>query len=108
MNDDARLTRLQGAYYAISGAWPLIHFASFEAVSGPKRDRWLVRTVGMLLCAIGLTLIRRPRASGDLADMASASFVAADALAFRSGQRWPYPADALLEFGFIIGRRQSR
>jgi hypothetical protein len=29
---------------------------SFEAVTGPKRERWLVRTVGVLVLAIGGTL----------------------------------------------------
>ena len=103
-----QLTRFQGLYYLISGAWPLIHFASFEALSGPKRDRWLVRTVGMLTTAIGLTLLRRPRESEQLADMASASFVVADILALRARQGWPYPADAMLEIGLIIGRRVLR
>jgi len=38
---------------------------SFEAVTGPKRDKWLVKTVGALITAIGSTLLfssaREPR-----------------------------------------------
>ncbi|PLS81590.1 hypothetical protein CYG49_01680 [Candidatus Saccharibacteria bacterium] len=30
---------------------------SFESVSGPKTDKWLVRTVALLLISIGITLI---------------------------------------------------
>ena len=33
----------QGALYVVTGVWPLLHMASFEAVTGPKTDDWLVR-----------------------------------------------------------------
>jgi hypothetical protein len=46
----------QAALYAATGIWPLVHMASFEAVTGPKRERWLVRTVGVLVAGIGATL----------------------------------------------------
>ena len=46
----------QGAYYAITGVWPLIHMRSFLWVTGPKTDLWLVRTVGVLILVIGATL----------------------------------------------------
>ena len=37
----------QGAYYVASGLWPIFHRRSFEAVTGPKKDWWLVVTVGV-------------------------------------------------------------
>ena len=37
------LARVQGAFNLVNGLWPLIHMRSFEAVLGPKRDRWLAR-----------------------------------------------------------------
>src|SRR4051812_24714809 len=40
-----------------TGLWPLVHIRSFEAVTGPKRDAWLVRTVGLLLTAVGAGLL---------------------------------------------------
>jgi hypothetical protein len=46
----------QGAFYAATGVWPLLHLRSFEAVTGPKRERWLVRTVGVLVATIGAAL----------------------------------------------------
>lgn len=49
----ARLAGAQGAYYAAAGAWPLVHMRSFEAVTGPKLEGWLVRTVAVLVLAIG-------------------------------------------------------
>ena len=48
-----RVLALQGALYIITGLWPLVHLASFELVTGPKTDDWLVRTVGVLLAVIG-------------------------------------------------------
>lgn len=48
---------LQGVYFFISGIWPLLHMESFVAISGPKIDLWLVRTVGLLLSVIGLVLL---------------------------------------------------
>jgi hypothetical protein len=40
-------------YYALTGIWPILHMASFEAVTGPKVDRWLVKMVGALALANG-------------------------------------------------------
>ena len=47
------LARAQGAFNVASGLWPLAHMRSFEAVLGPKVDRWLVYTVAGLLVCIG-------------------------------------------------------
>src|SRR5687768_18441525 len=48
------LLTAQAGYYGITGLWPLIHLPSFEAVTGPKTDDWLVHMVGLLAAAIGL------------------------------------------------------
>ncbi len=57
-----RLTALvQGAYYFLTGIWPLLHIRSFEAVTGPKVDRWLVKTVGLLVGVVGGMLLRSAR-----------------------------------------------
>ena len=40
-----------------SGLWPLLSIKSFEAVTGPKTDVWLVKTVGGLLSVVGLHTI---------------------------------------------------
>ena len=55
--------RLQGLYYLVTGLWPLIHLASFEAVTGPKTDDWLVKMVGLLAAAIGAALLTAARQS---------------------------------------------
>src|SRR5690606_20176976 len=54
--------RAQGWYYLASGVWPLVHYRSFIAVTGPKADDWLVRTFGALIAVVGVELVRRPRA----------------------------------------------
>jgi hypothetical protein len=46
----------QGLYYRVTGVWPLVNLRTFEAITGPKRDKWLVRTVGILAAAIGTGL----------------------------------------------------
>ncbi|MFF0558977.1 hypothetical protein ACH4ZU_30265 [Streptomyces sp. NPDC020472] len=38
--------------------WPLIHRRSFEGITGPKADVWLLQTVSGLLVAIGWAQIR--------------------------------------------------
>ena len=47
----------QGAYFVVTGIWPILHRRSFEAVTGPKVDRWLVKTFGALVGSIGAALI---------------------------------------------------
>ena len=44
------------AYYLVSGTWPLVSMRSFEALTGPKTDRWLVKMVGALAVANGAAL----------------------------------------------------
>jgi hypothetical protein len=48
---------LQGAYYVGAGLWPIADMDSFELVTGPKTDRWLVQTVGLLAASIGTALL---------------------------------------------------
>ena len=48
------MARAHGAYNVVSGLWPLLHLRSFEALMGPKTDRWLVQTVAGLLVANGV------------------------------------------------------
>lgn len=57
----AALLSLQAAYFIVSGLWPWIHYASFEAITGAKTDDWLVLTVGLLLAVIGAVLLAGAR-----------------------------------------------
>ena len=53
--------RLQAAYYAVSGAWPLVSYRSFELVTGRKREPWLVKTVSLLLGVVAVAVASDPR-----------------------------------------------
>ncbi|HEV7918369.1 MAG TPA: hypothetical protein VGO97_02225 [Solirubrobacterales bacterium] len=43
------ILRFQSAYYGLTGVWPLISIETFERITGPKLERWLVRTVGAVV-----------------------------------------------------------
>ncbi len=47
----------QGIYYVLTGIWAMVAMDSFTAVTGPKTDLWLVRTVGLLIIAAGIVLL---------------------------------------------------
>ncbi|MGV3636472.1 MAG: hypothetical protein ACO1NQ_02370 [Flavobacteriales bacterium] len=53
------LTAVHGLYYTVVGSWPLVHFSSFEAVTGQKCDDWLVRTVAGIMVFFGIALLQR-------------------------------------------------
>lgn len=55
------LSRLQGSFNITSGLWPLVHMRSFEAITGTKKDKWLVRTVSGLLITVGAEQLRHAR-----------------------------------------------
>jgi hypothetical protein len=45
---------VQAAYLIATGIWPLVHYRSFEAVTGPKTDAWMVQTVGAVAVVLGI------------------------------------------------------
>jgi hypothetical protein len=57
MNVMGYLLLAQGLYFFFTGVWPVVHMPSFLAVTGPKRDLWLVRTVGLLIAVAGLAIL---------------------------------------------------
>lgn len=46
-----------GLYWAVTGFWPLVSIDTFQLVTGPKRDLWLVKTAGALIGVIGVVLM---------------------------------------------------
>lgn len=109
MISQPHILRTQGAYYLATGLWPLIHLASFEAITGPKVDDWLVRMVGLLAAVIGTTLVlaarhrSRPLEIFVLAIGSASAFTAVDVWYVARGQIAPvYLADAVLELGLIV------
>src|SRR5690606_16665455 len=53
----ARVALAQGLYYAATGVWPFLSMRTFLAVTGPKVDLWLVKTVGGLVGVVGGALL---------------------------------------------------
>jgi hypothetical protein len=98
----------QAAYYILSGLWPILHMGSFEAITGPKVDDWLVRMVGLLAATIGITLavaLRARRLGPEvrtLAILSALSFAAIDLRYALSGRiSVIYLADAVVELGLV-------
>ena len=56
--DPSSLAAAQSAYYVVTGALPFVSMRAFEAATGPKREHWLVRTVGLLALGFGGVLAR--------------------------------------------------
>ena len=113
----ADVSLAQGLYYTGTGLWPIVSMRSFERVTGPKRDRWLVKTVGVLVSAIGITLARsgrRGRVHPDVALLAglSAAALAAIDLVYVARRRISpvYLLDAVPEVMLAVwwGRRVAR
>jgi hypothetical protein len=53
---DRALALGQGVFYVVTGIWPIVSLRTFELMTGPKADGWLVKTAGVLITAIGAGL----------------------------------------------------
>ena len=51
-----RALLVQSAYDVATGLVPFVSRRALEAVTGPKREWWLVQTVGALVTVVGGTL----------------------------------------------------
>lgn len=117
---DRTLAIGQGVYYLATGIWPLVHIRSFEYVTGPKKERWLVKTVGALVTVIGGVVLWagiRRRVTPEIRALAAGSAAALTAVdVYYAAKRRISPiyfADALPELALIAGwgmsaRRQQK
>lgn len=110
LNRAETLALAQGAYFAATGVWPLLHMRSFEAVTGPKTDRWLVKTVGGLIGVVGGVLLAagaRRRVTPEIAALAAGSAAMLGAIdvtyTARRVIRPVYLADAAAEALLLAG-----
>jgi hypothetical protein len=126
---DTPVTRLmqivlvvQGVYYSLTGLWPLVSIDTFQSVTGPKTDLWLVRMVGVLAAVIGGTLlvaVFRRRTSAEVCVLAVGSalgFGTVDVVYAGIGRISPvYFGDAAVEIALaatlvsaiLVARRNS-
>src|SRR5690606_12434688 len=95
---------LQGLYYLLTGIWPVIHIYSFMFLTGYKTDVWLVKMVGLLSVAIGLSLLIRTRHPDKvLSPGAASAFLAIDVFYTAKGTiSLIYLPDAFLQAIIII------
>jgi hypothetical protein len=100
--------KAQGIYFMATGIWPVLHMPSFEAVTGPKVDDWLVKMVGLLAFVIGATIYsaaKGERITRDILVLAIGSalaFTAIDVWYSLSGRiSLVYLADAIVELGIV-------
>jgi hypothetical protein len=105
--------RAQGLYYLVTGTWPIVHLRSFVALTGPKRDTWLVQTFGLLVAALGAALLAdedRPGAASTVRfAVAPALALAVAEIAFvaRGRIRPIYLVDTAIELALVAATLQK-
>jgi hypothetical protein len=104
-----------GAYYVATGVAPFISRRAFEAVTGPKREWWLVQTVGALVTVSGgalLSAVSARRVTPETVGLAAgcaAGLAAIDVVYVARGRISPvYLADAVLEVGALAALASSQ
>lgn len=109
---------VQGGYYFATGVLPIVSIRAFEAITGPKRERWLVKTFGGVIAVIGAVLVSaglRRRVTPEVTALAVGSAVAlgfADTLYAGKRRISPvYLLDTIAELaltGFWLSRSRRR
>ena len=108
MGNRDKLAVVQGAYYAATGIWPIVSIDSFQRVTGPKRDLWLVKTVGAMIAVCGGVMMMgglRRSTTPEIMALATGSAAALTAVDINYSVRGViskiYLADAVVEIGLI-------
>lgn len=106
----SRVWLAHALYFVVGGLWSVASRRSFEAITGPKTDYWLVRTVGGLLTAVGAVIGlagARRRITPEirwLAIATSGALAAIDVIYTTTGRLRPvYLLDALVNAALIGG-----
>ena len=108
-----RVAVAHGVFNLASGLWPLVNMRSFEAVTGPKVDDWLVRMVALLLVVNGVVQLRS-RTPDELVQARRLGIGTAAAAAtidlLYGGRRISriYLADAAVELGWVAAWLRQR
>jgi len=101
---------VQAMFYIGTGLWSILSRSTFERVTGPKTDYWLVRMVGLLATVIGLAILAAIWQTA--IDTAVWLLAIGSALAFAGVDVWYaiprrisriYLVDAVFEFVLVIG-----
>lgn len=95
---------IQGWFYLLTGLWPLFSMKTFEIVTGVKKDKWLVKTAGLLIASSGIIFIifNNTKAAIFLAILNALSLAAIDAFyVYRNVIAKIYLLDAVVEVAFV-------
>jgi hypothetical protein len=110
-----RVLLVQGGYYVATGIMPFVSRRAFETATGPKREWWLVQTVGALVSVIGAVLLSgagRRRETDELLGLAAGSAAALagiDAVYVARRRISPrYLVDAAVQAGLLAGLAAGR
>jgi hypothetical protein len=100
----------QGGYYLVTGVWPLFSSRSFQKVTGPKIDFWLVKTAGLLISTVAGVLLlsagrQRLTAETALAGIGTAASLAGIDVVYTARRRISpvYLLDAVVQVVFLAG-----
>lgn len=100
----------QSFFYVTSGVWPLVSLRTFELVTGRKREKWLVQTMGAFIAAVGVALgvaarKRRVAPEAVVLGAASAATLAVCDVVFvkKADLRRVYLLDAIVEGALVAG-----
>jgi hypothetical protein len=104
----------QGVYYVGTGVAPFISRRAFEAVTGRKREWWLVQTVGLLVTAVGAGVTAsaaRDRVTAEITTIAvgcAAGLAAMDVVYVVRGRISPaYLADAAAQIALLAAHADA-
>jgi hypothetical protein len=105
----------QGAYYVLTGPLPFMSRSLFEAITGPKREWWLVQTVAALVTVVGAGLISAGRSRRDTPEVVAiaagcaASMAAIDVVYVARGRIAPtYLGDAAAQVAALAALAGAR
>ncbi len=92
---------IQGTYYLITGLWPFLHLRSFETVTGPKDDIFLLHMTSALIIVIAGALLLSLRQEKTppvlfLAVFSPVAFMFIEIL-YRSQINWTYFIDFAIQ-----------
>jgi hypothetical protein len=113
--DTRRVLFAHGGYYVATGVLPFVSRRLFAAATGPKREWWLVETVGGLVTVVGAAVIAAairgeppPEVIGTAVGSA-ATLAAIDVVYVAKGRIAPtYLVDAGVQVGLIAALGVSR
>jgi hypothetical protein len=104
----------QGVYYLGTGVAPFVSRRAFEAVTGRKREWWLVETVGVLVTAVGAGITAaaaRDRVTSEITTIAAGcagGLAAVDVVYVMRGRISPaYLADAAAQVALLAAHANA-